>query len=88
MNTTERVVSWSIKNGAQGLAVMQSSSKFLFPCAHIDQNWSTRFSWLNCVLRDDEAVYWVSLGHYEAVAVGIDDTGSVEGINAFIYCTK
>ena len=30
----------------------------------------TRFSWLNCALRDDEAVYWVSIGHYEAVAVG------------------
>ena len=32
----------------------------------------TRSSWLNCALRDDEAVYWVSigLGHYEAVAVG------------------
>ena len=39
------------------------------------------FSWLacwylrlaasqKCVLRDDEAVYWVSIGHYEAVAVG------------------
>ena len=30
----------------------------------------TRSSWLNCALRDDEAVYWVSIGHYEAVAVG------------------
>ena len=30
----------------------------------------TRSSWLNCVLRDDEAVYRVSIGHYEAVAVG------------------
>ena len=30
----------------------------------------TRSSWLNCALRDDEAVYWVSMGHYEAVAVG------------------
>ena len=29
----------------------------------------TRSSWLNCALRDDEAVYWVSIGHYEAVAV-------------------
>ena len=28
------------------------------------------FSWLNCALRDDEAVYLVSKGHYEAVAVG------------------
>ena len=31
---------------------------------------NTRSSWLNCALRDDEAVYWVSIGHYEAVAVG------------------
>ena len=30
----------------------------------------TRSSWLNCALRDDEAVYCVSLGHFEAVAVG------------------
>ena len=30
----------------------------------------TRSSWLNCALRDDEAVYWVSLGHCEVVAVG------------------
>ena len=30
----------------------------------------TRSSWLNCALRDDEAVNWVSIGHYEAVAVG------------------
>ena len=31
---------------------------------------TTRSSWLNCALRDDEAVYWVSVGHYEAVADG------------------
>ena len=30
----------------------------------------TRFSWLNCALRDYEAVYLVSIGRYEAVAVG------------------
>ena len=30
----------------------------------------TRSSWLNCGLRDDEAVYWVIIGHYEAVVVG------------------
>ena len=29
-----------------------------------------RRSWLNYALRDEKAVYWVSLGHYEAVAVG------------------
>ena len=45
----------------------------------------TRSSRLNLALRDDEAVYWVRIGHYEAV---IDDTGSVEGMYAFIYCTK
>ena len=32
--------------------------------------WGTRSSWLNYVLRDDEAVYWVIIGHYEVVAVG------------------
>ena len=36
----------------------------------IKKKQKTRSSWLNCVLRDDEAVYWVSTGHYEAVAVG------------------
>ena len=30
----------------------------------------TRSSWVNCALRDEEAVYWVSVAHYEAVAVG------------------
>ena len=30
----------------------------------------TRSSWLNCGLCDDEAVYCVSIGHHEAVAVG------------------
>ena len=30
----------------------------------------TRSSWHNRALRDDEAVYWVSKRHYEAVAVG------------------
>ena len=34
------------------------------------EQFKTRSSWLNCALRDDEAVYWVSIGHYEAVAVG------------------
>ena len=29
----------------------------------------TRSSWLNCALRDDKTVYWVSIGHYEEVAV-------------------
>ena len=29
----------------------------------------TRSSWLNCALRDDEAVYCVSIWHYETVAV-------------------
>ena len=32
--------------------------------------YKTRSSWLNCALRDDEAVYWVSIRYYEAVAVG------------------
>ena len=30
----------------------------------------TRSRWLNCALRDNEAVYWFSIGHHEAVAVG------------------
>ena len=30
----------------------------------------TRSSWVNCALRDEDAVYWVSVAHYEAVSVG------------------
>ena len=43
------------------------SNLSIYHIHHIEQ---TRSSWLNCALRDDEAVYWVSIGHYEAVAVG------------------
>ena len=32
----------------------------------------TRSSWLNCALRDDDAVYLVSIGHYEALDVVSD----------------
>ena len=64
-----------MKEGAGGLAI----KKYL----------ETRSSWLNCALRDDEAVCWVSIGHYEAVQqLVIDDTGSVEDIHAFIHCKK
>ena len=34
-----------------------------------DSGHITRSSWLNCALRDDEAVFWASIGHYETVAV-------------------
>ena len=37
---------------------------------NIPKKMETRSSWLNCASRDDEAVYWVSIGHYEGVAVG------------------
>ena len=36
---------------------------------HNESLFITRSSWLNCALRVDEAVYWVSIKHYE-VAVG------------------
>ena len=39
---------------------------FLLAWKHI----KTRSSWFNCALLDDEAVYWVIIGQYEAVAVG------------------
>ena len=42
----------------------------LLPAGKKDFYEKTRSSWLNCALRDDEAVYWVSIEHYEAVAVG------------------
>ena len=34
-----------------------------------DVHGKTRSSWLNCELRDNESVYWDSLGHYDTVAV-------------------
>ena len=59
---------------------------------HDQSMYETRSSWLNCGLRGDEAVYWVSIGQhgwylavprqYETV---IDVVGSVEGTDAFIY---
>ena len=40
-------------------------------CSMMTPRWrETRSSWVNCALRDEEAVYWVSIGHYKAVAVG------------------
>ena len=49
----------------------------------------TRSSWLNCALRGDEVVDWVSEGQQWLVLGGtevvIDVIGSVEGIDAFIY---
>ena len=48
----------------------------------------TRSTWLNCVSQDDEAVYCVSIGHFERWQLVLDDNGLVEGIYAFIYCTK
>ena len=35
------------------------------------KNGKTRSSWFNRALQDDdEAVYWVSIGHYEVITVG------------------
>ena len=39
----------------------------LYQCFFLALYYHTRSSWLNCALR---AVYWVSVVHYEAVAVG------------------
>ena len=52
------------------------SNNFISQCSSWWQWWSQIWpkldpsSWLNCALRDDDAVYWLSIGHYEAVAVG------------------
>ena len=37
---------------------------------HHEHFFKTRSSWINCALRYDEAVYWISIGHYEGEAVG------------------
>ena len=60
-----RVVHWTV-------AVYQSIATCdiqRFFCQNDEGN-RTRSSWLNCALRDDEAMYWLSLGHCETVAVG------------------
>ena len=49
--------------------VLKTSAQRVLPTL-FPKGMNTRSSWLNCALRDDEAVYWVSIGHYEAVAVG------------------
>ena len=36
----------------------------------LNTNTQTRSIWLNCALRDDEAVYLDSIRHYEALAIG------------------
>ena len=65
---------WSIDmNRLDTLPKAQRHKKDLAVKHWADANvhiYKTRSSWLNCALRDDEAVYWVSIGHYEAVAVG------------------
>ena len=48
---------------------MNKSLKYVSDWREIEIKDETRSSWLNCALRDDEAVYCVSIGHYEAVAV-------------------
>ena len=47
---------------------VEGNNAFIY-CAKLRRSCKTRSSWLNCALRDDEALYWVSIGHYEAVAV-------------------
>ena len=43
--------------------ILASPQIYYFPGRHFgrESNMLTRSSWLNCALRDDEALYWVSL---------------------------
>ena len=45
----------------------------IYKYIYIYHKYITRSSWFKCILRDDDAMYWVSntdsIGHYEAVAV-------------------
>ena len=57
--------------GDRATSVEKSAGNYIWIIERIFRKiFETRSSWLNCALRDDEAVYWVSIGHYEAVAVG------------------
>ena len=42
----------------------------------------TRSSWLNCALRDDEAVYWVSVGPEVEFVHAVSAGGSVKFLSA------
>ena len=47
----------------------------LLPPLHthnIEKTTKSRFSWLNCALRGDEAVYWVSIGQQWLVLGGTE----------------
>ena len=65
--TTPPVQQATYKEGARDdLSKKRSEEKLRLNQAIIQ----TRSSWLNCALRDDGAVFWVSIGHYGVVAVG------------------
>ena len=73
-NTTNDTVIYILKTLSEAAGVCRNGDNLLIhresPMTVIMIAILTRSSWLNCALRDDEAVYWVSIGHYEAVAVG------------------
>ena len=54
---------------SEGMVGVLEYPTLFFTMTWVISSLKTRSSWLNCALRDDEAVCWVSIGHYEAVAV-------------------
>ena len=56
--------------GRRGFHLRRRPLRGLAPAGRDSRFILTRISCLNCALQDDEAVYWVSIGHCEAEAVG------------------
>ena len=54
-------VEWRFVRYLSTFALSVSGSVILPRLTQI--HFETRSSWLNCALRDDEAVNWVSIGH-------------------------
>ena len=74
-NPTRKIIKISLRRKAHYLILLEPFSWFWGWASKTQSKknkcWNkTRSSSLNCALRDDEAVYWVSVRRYEAVAVG------------------
>ena len=59
-----------VKNKNRSVHLITYSLLFDFTLDFFENGTTTRSSWLNCALRDDEAVHWVSIGYCEALAIG------------------
>ena len=71
----QKLICWQVQRGGAAQSLGIGTCTRVLPVLIAQQSKTqiqiqTRSSKLNCALRDDEACYWVIVGHYEAVAVG------------------